>query len=119
METTQTRTASSVKAPAVTTVCNSLLRPLHTSNMSKDENSFDIVTINGNDVETTFDLSKESFDLLFLTRCFVMLLMWMCSYHLVLLGCGHSLTNQDSCPTCRTAARPVPKGVAIFCLFIV
>ena len=28
----------------------------------------------------------------------------------------HSLTNQDSCPTARTAARPIPKGMTIFCL---
>jgi len=28
----------------------------------------------------------------------------------------HSLTNQDSCPTARTAARPIPEGMTIFCL---
>ena len=28
----------------------------------------------------------------------------------------HSLTDQDSCPTASTAARPIPKGMTIFCL---
>ena len=28
----------------------------------------------------------------------------------------HSLTDQDSCPTVRTAARPIPEGMTIFCL---
>jgi len=28
----------------------------------------------------------------------------------------HSLTNRDGCPTARTAARPIPEGMTIFCL---
>jgi len=28
----------------------------------------------------------------------------------------HSITNQDRCPTARTAARPIPEGMTIFCL---
>ena len=30
----------------------------------------------------------------------------------------HSLTNQDSCPIRRTAARPIPEGMTIYCLLI-
>jgi len=32
---------------------------------------------------------------------------------------AHSLTNQDSGPTRRRAARPIPEGMTIFCLFMV
>jgi len=32
---------------------------------------------------------------------------------------NHSLTNQDSCPTHRTAARPIPEGMTIIYLFMV
>jgi len=35
------------------------------------------------------------------------------------LGLGHSLTNQDRCPTRRTAARQIPEGTTIFCSFTV
>jgi len=28
----------------------------------------------------------------------------------------HSLTDHDRCPTARTAARPIPEGMTIFCL---
>jgi len=36
-------------------------------------------------------------------------------------GGSHSLTNQDSCPTSRVAARPIriPACMTIFCLFMV
>ena len=37
----------------------------------------------------------------------------------VILTSHHSLTNHDSCPTRRTAARPIPEGMTIFCLFMV
>jgi len=32
---------------------------------------------------------------------------------------NHSSTNQDSCPTRRTVATPIPEGTTIFCLFTV
>jgi len=31
----------------------------------------------------------------------------------------HNLTNQDSCPTPWTTARPIPEGMTIFCPFMV
>jgi len=37
------------------------------------ENSFDIFAKNGNNIEATFDLWKESLDLWHVTRCFNML----------------------------------------------
>ena len=32
------------------------------------------------------------------------------------LGTSHSLTNQDSCPTPRAAARPIPEGMTVLWL---
>jgi len=29
------------------------------------------------------------------------------------VGTSHSLTNQDSCPTPRMAARPIPEGMTV------
>jgi len=39
-----------------------------------------------------------------------------CTVHSLPYRLRHSLTDQDRCPTARTAARPIPEGMTIFCL---
>jgi len=39
-----------------------------------------------------------------------------CTVHSLPYRLRHSLTDQDRCPTARTAAWPIPEGMTIFCL---